>query len=163
MKNVKTLMIKRACYRYASSLCGCCVCAFDLLLCLMIFNLWGHFKILIHNLDSFPRPAAATTETNQACHNATIAGSEMYSKSELEDVAVQLKECIEHHKVISKYVFCFILISKAKFREIWLLDHKNRKSTSDGLYINRVKKKYVLIQFFFAVFVQLFLITTFCF
>ncbi|XP_026737609.1 odorant receptor 43a-like [Trichoplusia ni] len=88
---------------YASSLCGCCVCAFDLLLCLMIFNLWGHFKILIHNLDSFPRPAAARTDTNKACHNATIVGSEMYSKSELEDVAIQLKECIEHHKVISNF------------------------------------------------------------
>ncbi|XP_026737593.1 odorant receptor 13a-like [Trichoplusia ni] len=85
---------------YGSILCGSSVCMFDLFLCLMIFNLYGHFKILIHNLDNFPRPATAVSNEAGQNDNAIIAGAEMYSDSELEIVTVKLKECIQYHMVI---------------------------------------------------------------
>lgn len=66
----------------------------------MIFNLYGHFKILIHNLDNFPRPATAVSNEAGQNDNAIIAGAEMYSESELEIVTVKLKECIQYHMVI---------------------------------------------------------------
>lgn len=67
---------------------------FDLFLCLMIYNLWGHFNILIHNLDHFPRPAEEVVDV------AGEARSVMYSQTELHEVAVLLKESIQYHKLI---------------------------------------------------------------
>lgn len=73
---------------------------FDLFLCLMIFNLWGHFKILIHNLENFPRPAAEVVDAAGEERSGMRIGSEMYSQAELYDVAVKLKDSIQYHKLI---------------------------------------------------------------
>nr|WCF43337.1 chemosensory receptor OR11 [Spodoptera frugiperda] len=85
---------------YGTVLCGSSVSMFDLFLCLMIFNLWGHFKILIYNLDHFPRPASEVVDAEGEERSGRIIGSEMYSESELEEVAVKLKECIQYHMLI---------------------------------------------------------------
>ncbi|CAH0702807.1 unnamed protein product [Spodoptera exigua] len=86
--------------RYGTMLCGSSVSMFDLFLCLMIFNLWGHFKILIYNLDHFPRPATEVVDAEGEERSGRIIGSEMYSESELEEVSVKLKECIQYHMLI---------------------------------------------------------------
>nr|QLF97436.1 olfactory receptor OR11 [Heliothis subflexa] len=85
---------------YGTMLCGSSVSMFDLFLCLMIFNLWGHFKILIHNLEHFPRPASEVVDTEGEERSGRIVGSEMYSQTELEQVAVLLKDCIQYHMLI---------------------------------------------------------------
>lgn len=77
---------------------------FDLFLCLMIFNLWGHFKILIYNLEHFPRPASEVVDAEGEERSGRTVGSEMYSQSELEEVAVLLRDCIQYHMLIVKLV-----------------------------------------------------------
>ncbi|XP_063544418.1 uncharacterized protein LOC134752671 [Cydia strobilella] len=62
------------------------VVAFDLLLSLIVFQIWGHLNILKHNLLSI------------------IPKDGMYSPEENMRVREILKEIIEHHKVIIKFV-----------------------------------------------------------
>nr|AJD81549.1 olfactory receptor 11 [Helicoverpa assulta] len=85
---------------YGTILCGSSVSMFDLFLCLMIFNLWGHFKILIYNLEHFPRPASEVVDAEGEERSGRTVGSEMYSQSELEEVAVLLRDCIQYHMLI---------------------------------------------------------------
>ncbi|XP_063391196.1 uncharacterized protein LOC134676741 [Cydia fagiglandana] len=65
---------------------SCGVVAFDLLISLIIFQIWGHLKILKHNLSSI------------------IPKDGMYSPEENMRVREILKEIIEHHKFIIKFV-----------------------------------------------------------
>ncbi|CAH1647027.1 unnamed protein product [Spodoptera littoralis] len=88
---------------YGTVLCGSSVSMFDLFLCLMIFNLWGHFKILIYNLDHFPRPATEVVDAEGEERSGRVIGSEMYSESELEEVAIKLKDCIQYHMLIVNF------------------------------------------------------------
>ncbi|XP_026736951.1 uncharacterized protein LOC113500376 isoform X1 [Trichoplusia ni] len=76
------------------------LCMLDLLLSLMIFHLWGHFKILIHDLESFPLPAKTETVTFEGNNVLTAA---MYSDEEQEQVSKKLKECIDYHRLITNY------------------------------------------------------------
>nr|AGS41442.1 olfactory receptor 3 [Agrotis segetum] len=85
---------------YGTFLCGSSVSMFDLFLCLMIYNLWGHFNILIHNLEHFPRPAAEVVDIAGEARSGMRIGSEMYSQTELNQVAILLKESIQYHKLI---------------------------------------------------------------
>uniref|UniRef100_A0AAU6NDI3 Odorant receptor n=1 Tax=Mythimna loreyi TaxID=667449 RepID=A0AAU6NDI3_9NEOP len=85
---------------YGTFLCGSSVSMFDLFLCLMIYNLWGHFKILIYNLENFPRPAAEVVDAAGEERSEMRIGSEMYSQSELDEVASLLKDAIQYHKLI---------------------------------------------------------------
>ncbi|XP_063631384.1 odorant receptor 10a-like [Cydia splendana] len=62
------------------------VVAFDLLLSLIVFQIWGHLRILKHNLSSI------------------IPKDGMYSPEENMIVREILKEIIEHHKFIIKFV-----------------------------------------------------------
>nr|XP_049694580.1 uncharacterized protein LOC110383965 [Helicoverpa armigera]ACS45305.1 candidate odorant receptor 2 [Helicoverpa armigera] len=88
---------------YGTILCGSSVSMFDLFLCLMIFNLWGHFKILIYNLEHFPRPASEVVDAEGEERSGRTVGSEMYSQSELEEVAVLLRDCIQYHMLIYNF------------------------------------------------------------
>lgn len=85
-------------FRYGSFLCATSVCSFDMFLSIMVFTLYGHFKILIHLLESFPIPASI--ETNKEFKSNNVAGSEFYSISEQKIVKAKLKECIRYHLVI---------------------------------------------------------------
>ncbi|KAJ8733423.1 hypothetical protein PYW08_001721 [Mythimna loreyi] len=85
---------------YGSVLGGSSVAMFDLFLCLIIYNLWGHFKILINNLENFPRPAAEVVEAPGEERSGMRIGSEMYSQSELDEVAGLLKDAIQYHNLI---------------------------------------------------------------
>nr|QLF97426.1 olfactory receptor OR16 [Helicoverpa gelotopoeon] len=70
-----------------SYLCSTWFCMFDLFLSLMVFHLWGHFKILNHTLNDFPRPSSEVEAAK-------------YSDEELVDVAARLKDCIVYHREI---------------------------------------------------------------
>ncbi|XP_047989923.1 uncharacterized protein LOC125229176 [Leguminivora glycinivorella] len=63
---------------------------FDLLLCLMVLQIWGHLKILRHNLLNMPQP--------------TNTDSGMYSEQENKQIRYLLKDIIIHHNLIIKFV-----------------------------------------------------------
>nr|XP_026500780.1 uncharacterized protein LOC113404174 [Vanessa tameamea] len=69
--------------------CSISLCTYDSLMTLIVFNIWGHLKILIYNLEHFPRPRTLgdTNSTN----------SIMYTDEELKNVQALLKENIAHH------------------------------------------------------------------
>nr|CAG38117.1 putative chemosensory receptor 16 [Heliothis virescens] len=73
-----------------SYLCSTWFCMFDLFLSLMVFHLWGHFKILINTLNDFPRPSSK------------VEGAQ-FSDEELVDVAARLKDCIVYHREITLF------------------------------------------------------------
>nr|ALM26192.1 odorant receptor 1 [Athetis dissimilis] len=82
-----------------SYLCSTWFCIFDLILSLMVFNLWGHFKVLVDMLDNFPRPSS---NSNLILSNSSgsVLQAEKYSKEELKQVFERLKECILYHREI---------------------------------------------------------------
>nr|QLF97422.1 olfactory receptor OR6 [Helicoverpa gelotopoeon] len=76
-----------------SYLCSTWFCMFNLFISLMVFNLWGHFKILIITLEEFPRPKSI----------GTLQSAYKYSQEELVDVAERLKDCINYHREIKNF------------------------------------------------------------
>ncbi|XP_061726622.1 uncharacterized protein LOC133532114 isoform X2 [Cydia pomonella] len=64
------------------------MCVFDLLLILIVFQIWGHLRILKHNLENIPLPE----------------NSIMYSVEENNNIRILLKENILHHNLIVKFV-----------------------------------------------------------
>lgn len=85
--------------RYGTFLCSISICMSDLFLSLMVFNVWGHFKILIHTLETFPRPAAERVTKEDG--KVVVEGA-MYSESELELIATKLKDAIIYHRLIAE-------------------------------------------------------------
>ncbi|XP_075981856.1 odorant receptor 13a-like [Anticarsia gemmatalis] len=75
----------------SSSLAAIWFCMFDLFLSLMVFHLWGHFNILLHKLNTFPRPTHKSLEENYC---------EKYTANELEIVSEMIKNCIDYHRII---------------------------------------------------------------
>nr|WEG72095.1 odorant-receptor-2 [Grapholita molesta] len=81
------------------------ICVFDLLLCLIVFQIWGHLRILKHNLENMPYNRSGS----------------MYSVEENVQVKMLLKKNILHHNLIiqfvdrcsdtfSEYLFAFYLL-----------------------------------------------------
>ncbi|XP_022823503.1 odorant receptor 13a-like isoform X1 [Spodoptera litura] len=83
-----------------SYLCSTWFCMFDLFLSIMVFHLWGHFKILINSLNNFPKPSA---ETHCELERGININAEKYSKEELVEVSQKLKECIDYHREIIQF------------------------------------------------------------
>nr|CAD31948.1 putative chemosensory receptor 6 [Heliothis virescens] len=75
-----------------SYLCSCWFCIINLFLSLLVFNLWGHFKILISTLNEFPRPSSKSVDTQESPYK--------YTEEELIEVAEKLKDCINYHREI---------------------------------------------------------------
>ncbi|NP_001299596.1 uncharacterized LOC106130543 [Amyelois transitella] len=80
---------------YISYVASTYFCVFDLLLALMMFHLWGHLKILIYNLENFPRPAPSC--------DPIYSQYKHYTFEELKHVRQQLKDIVVHHNLILKY------------------------------------------------------------
>nr|ARO76414.1 odorant receptor 8 [Conogethes punctiferalis] len=68
------------------------VCTIDLLMSLTVFHVWGHLRILIHNIHNFDASRDDATGNNEAC-------DEMNKKALL-----QLKSIIMHHHLIIEYI-----------------------------------------------------------
>nr|BBB06435.1 putative odorant receptor [Samia cynthia] len=73
---------------YITSVCSCVICIFDLLLSVMVFHLWGHYKILINNLENFPRPGN---------------GALSFSTEEMRVISSRLQENIRDHNLIIEF------------------------------------------------------------
>lgn len=66
----------------------------------MVFHMWGHFKILLYNLDNFPKP---TTKTSFILEGTfTTINYEMFTPNEQKNVSDQLHELIDYHRSIVK-------------------------------------------------------------
>nr|QLF97407.1 olfactory receptor OR6 [Helicoverpa assulta] len=76
-----------------SYLCSTWFCMFSLFISLMVFNIWGHFKILIITLEEFPRPKSI----------GNLQTAYKYSQEELVEVAERLKDCINYHREIKNF------------------------------------------------------------
>uniref|UniRef100_A0AAU6NDM3 Odorant receptor n=1 Tax=Mythimna loreyi TaxID=667449 RepID=A0AAU6NDM3_9NEOP len=83
-----------------SYLCSTWFCMFDLFLSIMVFHLWGHFKILINLLNDFPKPSTSSSFTTD---NGYFIRVEKYSQEELRQVSERLAECIIYHRQIVKF------------------------------------------------------------
>ncbi|KAJ8728843.1 hypothetical protein PYW07_006539 [Mythimna separata] len=83
-----------------SYLCSTWFGMFDLFLSLMVFQVWGHFKILINILNDFPQPSSASKFTME---NGFVIRVEKYSKEELRQVSQRLAECIIYHRKIVSF------------------------------------------------------------
>nr|WPO56498.1 odorant receptor [Leucinodes orbonalis] len=83
-----------------SYICSSIFCTFDLFLSLLVFHLWGHLRILIHNLENFPRPKQSYKPEGYA----NEVNYEWYTKEENKEVADRLKDIINHHIFITDYI-----------------------------------------------------------
>lgn len=85
VNSLRNFWILFFCNLYITFVCSSCFCIFDLFLSLMVFHLWGHYKILIYNLQNFPVP-----------RNGAIS----FSEEENKEVISRLQENIIHHNLI---------------------------------------------------------------
>ena len=69
---------------------GSAFCTYDVLMLTIIIHIWGHLKILIYNLENFPRPEADRNKESDF----------RFNKKESRVIFDMLKENIEHHKLI---------------------------------------------------------------
>ncbi|KAJ8720749.1 hypothetical protein PYW08_006214 [Mythimna loreyi] len=84
-----------------SYLCSVAFCMLDLYLNLTIFNIWGHFQILLNDLATFPLPAAEVISLKNNRNANAIA--EMYSEEESKQIHKKLKHCIDYHRFIKHW------------------------------------------------------------
>ncbi|NP_001036926.1 olfactory receptor 4 [Bombyx mori] len=63
-------------------------CTFDLFLSLLILHLWGHLRIILNNLKTFPKP---------------YTNNSMYTEEENQVVLLKLQECIRYHNFIISF------------------------------------------------------------
>lgn len=86
---------------YLSYLFSMTLSMLDLMLCLMVFQIYGHIRILRHNLTNFPRPKNSVVIDDLATSNDdSVVTSEMYDAEENEMVHKFLSDCIDHHRLI---------------------------------------------------------------
>nr|CAI43910.1 olfactory receptor-1 [Bombyx mori] len=84
---------------YVSVTCSIGLVMFDLLMCLMVMHVWGHLKILSHNLINFPRPKASHVITTP--NGPTNV--ETYTEEESKEVFARLRECIKHYGTVDDF------------------------------------------------------------
>nr|AIZ94619.1 putative pheromone receptor OR7a [Ostrinia nubilalis] len=79
---------------YISLVCSINFCTFDLFLYHLVFHIWGHLKILIHNLETFPRPIGAIRNEKQ----------NDYTEEESKQIYERLKKLVQHHNLIIDFI-----------------------------------------------------------
>nr|CBH19582.1 olfactory receptor 1 [Antheraea polyphemus] len=107
--SLRGFLVVFSCNLYITTICSSCICVFDLFLSLMVFHLWGHYKILIYNLEHFPIPS----------NDAII-----FSVEESKGVILRLQENIRHHNLIIDFTskmsstFGWILLLYYAFHQV---------------------------------------------
>ncbi|XP_063384744.1 uncharacterized protein LOC134670857 [Cydia fagiglandana] len=77
---------------YASYNVAICICMYDLLIFTIVFHIWGHLNILIHDLKYFVRPSLQCFENNYSV------------PATQEDMASRLKDIIKRHQKIKEFM-----------------------------------------------------------
>nr|AOE48010.1 putative odorant receptor OR5 [Athetis lepigone] len=101
-KDLKWYILVNFFHWIISYLCGTWFCMHDCLLSLMVFHIWGHFKIILHNLETFPRPS---TKSSFLLENSSeMLTYEMYTPEEQKRVSHQLHQQIDYHREIVDFI-----------------------------------------------------------
>ncbi|XP_073961126.1 uncharacterized protein isoform X2 [Choristoneura fumiferana] len=79
---------------YVSYNVGCMFCCHDLLICLIVFHIWGHLNIFEHNLNFFPRPNTDDARTVPL----------RYSYEENKQVAQRLQDIVKYYIIIKEFL-----------------------------------------------------------
>lgn len=89
---------------YISFMCGTVICGLDLLLSLMVFQIIGHIKTLMLELETMKKLKAVfdvTTQFRPQFRSGRIKTVvEIYDEEENNDVHLKLVEIINHHGLI---------------------------------------------------------------
>ncbi|KAJ8737716.1 hypothetical protein PYW08_000311 [Mythimna loreyi] len=80
---------------YISCTCSTHFCVVDLIISLMVFHLWGHMRILRHNLENFPKPASLLIESKDGTMQ-----NHKYNEQEQIDIHNRLRENLHYHSLI---------------------------------------------------------------
>ncbi|KAL0852207.1 hypothetical protein ABMA28_000428 [Loxostege sticticalis] len=81
----------------------CCInfCAGDIYMSILVFHIWGHLKILINNLEKFPKPSGVKSFTNI---KKNAIQTVWYNEDEKQQVIKRLRELVKHHCLIIKSI-----------------------------------------------------------
>lgn len=84
---------------YCSLVCGLLICMFDLMICLISFQIMGHIKTLMLDFETMKMPKVR--DSNKIIETDFV-GTELllFDEEENDDVHVQLIEMVKHHKLI---------------------------------------------------------------
>lgn len=76
-----------------------CFVAFDLIISVIVFHIWGHLKILDNNLRSIPIPLEMRNQKSGQ------NGDELsYTDEENKKISAILKNIVDHHRLIVRLV-----------------------------------------------------------
>nr|ADB89181.1 odorant receptor 4 [Ostrinia nubilalis] len=79
--------------------CGMFFSGVDVCIAVIVFHIWGHLKILDHRLRTFPTPV------QMRGHQSGDPGDDlMYTKEENMKAAAMLKDIIEYHGMIMRFM-----------------------------------------------------------
>lgn len=100
--------------------CSVVIIGVDLLVFLMVFQIIGHIKTLMIDLETMRRPKLmvdVTREFPQQLGASVKAFAEVYDDEENEEIRVQLNNIVDHHRRIIGYVnarFCQLSVIEEK-------------------------------------------------
>nr|AFP66948.1 odorant receptor 4 [Amyelois transitella] len=77
-----------------SYFCGSFLTILDCYLYITVFHIWGHFKILIHDLEMIPKPLPNPGKSTEELL------LDKYSAEESKQVNEKLKRCVGYHRLI---------------------------------------------------------------
>nr|QLI62063.1 odorant receptor 20 [Streltzoviella insularis] len=86
---------------YITFICASFFCMFDLLLTVIVLNVYGHLKILVYHLEHFMRPSTNSTSHK---HKNKMFDTMQFSEEEMKTVTIKLKEVISHQRLITDFI-----------------------------------------------------------
>nr|AOG12903.1 odorant receptor [Eogystia hippophaecolus] len=85
---------------YITFICASFFCMFDLLLTVIVLNVYGHLKILVYHLEHFMTPSTNSTSHKQK----NVFDIMQFSEEEMKTVTIKLKEVISHQRLITDFI-----------------------------------------------------------
>ncbi|CAG4977763.1 unnamed protein product [Colias eurytheme] len=89
---------------YFSYACTICICAIDLMLVLMVFQIIGHIEVLRRNLDDFPLPKDVVIFDIENNNRRFEISFESFNARENDFIHNHLEESVNHHRFIVNFV-----------------------------------------------------------
>nr|WPO56451.1 odorant receptor [Leucinodes orbonalis] len=93
---------------FLSYICAFLICTLDLFLCLMVFQIIGHIKILEHSLKNFPTPQGKAERIglrreSRLGTQTFIEVENAFNDDENETIRERIKACVQHHLFIVNF------------------------------------------------------------
>lgn len=111
---------------YCSFNCGTTICHIDLLLSLMVFQIIGHIKTLMLDLETMPLPKVSIDildhfDYDRLAHSNVKAVVETFDQEENKTIHHKLVEMINHHRQIVRYVGTYYVLCTGQSEALSLL------------------------------------------